>query len=282
MIYQEFLPSPPLRKYIRMYARLECGFDLSGPYREVTPPYLCKGLMFYYRQDQPVRVSNGQVDVDLPGGFVLTQALRPNEWEIAGPFGVFAVIFQPGQFRRFFPFSTTEFLDKYIRFDDLSAYGLPRLHEQMVLTSSTSARIRLANRHFEACLPEAPPGSDATDRFLHRLFRRLDQPVSRLQTGLGRSERHFRRTFRQDVGLSPKQYQILLRFSVGFHLLQSGQYDRFTDIAYTCGYFDQSEYIAAFRRFTRSTPAEYLQQQADLAEAISWKDEAVGQPRLIY
>ncbi len=264
-----------------MYARLEGGHHGSQPFREITPPYLCKGLMFYYRQDQPIRVANGKVDFDLPWGFVLTQALKPTNWTISGPFGVFAILFQPGQFRWFFPFPTAEFQDKVIRFDELHAYGLPRLHERIALASTFAERIRLANRYLEARLSRLEPVSDPTDRFVHRLFTQLDQPVSRLQSDLGLSERHFRRKFRRDIGLSPKQYQMLLRFSVGFHLLQSGQYDRFTDIAYACGYFDQSEYIAAFRRFTQATPTEYLQQQAELAEAISWKEESTQLPSIL-
>ncbi len=82
-------------------------------------------------------------------------------------------------------------------------------------------------------------------------------PVGHLAEHIGRSRRHLTARFREQVGLGPKTFARVLRFSRAVALLQGGQRDSFAELAYECGYFDQSHLIRDFRAFAGTTPAEF-------------------------
>lgn len=75
------------------------------------------------------------------------------------------------------------------------------------------------------------------------------------QTGL--SSRQFRRICVQQAGVSPKLLARVLRFRKALAQVRS-QTGEHASLAADCGYFDQSHFIAEFRRFTGQTPAAYL------------------------
>jgi AraC-like DNA-binding protein len=82
-------------------------------------------------------------------------------------------------------------------------------------------------------------------------------PVGHLAERIGRSRRHLTARFREQVGLGPKTFARVLRFSRAVELLQGGRGDSFAELAYECGYFDQSHLIRDFHAFAGTTPAEF-------------------------
>jgi AraC-like DNA-binding protein len=70
------------------------------------------------------------------------------------------------------------------------------------------------------------------------------------------SKRNFERKFKVATGLTPKQFIINVRFQHSLNLLQSN--NDLIDIAYSCGYYDQSHFIHEFKEITGVTPEKYL------------------------
>jgi AraC-like DNA-binding protein len=59
------------------------------------------------------------------------------------------------------------------------------------------------------------------------------------------------------VGLTPKRYARLLRFRrVLLHARAPGA-PGWTEIAHSCGYYDQSHFVRDFKAFSGFTPSEY-------------------------
>jgi AraC-like DNA-binding protein len=75
------------------------------------------------------------------------------------------------------------------------------------------------------------------------------------QTGL--SIRQFRRICLQQTGVSPKLLARVLRFRKALVQVRS-QVGEHAGLAADCGYFDQSHFIAEFRRFAGQSPAAFL------------------------
>jgi len=74
----------------------------------------------------------------------------------------------------------------------------------------------------------------------------------------GYSERYCREKFKDWHGLSPKQYNDIIRFQNTLKSLFSGSYKGLCALAIEGGYFDQSHLTREFKRYTNSPPDKYL------------------------
>ena len=70
------------------------------------------------------------------------------------------------------------------------------------------------------------------------------------------SERTLERYFKTYVGLSPKFYSRIIRFSSIFKLIQEEPVD-WQDVIFKAGYYDQSHFIKNFQEFTGEDPSRY-------------------------
>jgi len=72
------------------------------------------------------------------------------------------------------------------------------------------------------------------------------------------SSKQFGRVFADHVGTTPKEYLRIVRMQRALFLLQQDVTLPFVQVAYECGYSDQSHMIKEFKLFSGYTPAEYL------------------------
>ncbi|MCL2099446.1 MAG: AraC family transcriptional regulator [Oscillospiraceae bacterium] len=72
----------------------------------------------------------------------------------------------------------------------------------------------------------------------------------------GYSYHHFRHLFKQNSGVSPLNYIINLRIENAKQLL-AAQNNTISDIAYSCGFANSSEFGTVFKKIVNMTPSEY-------------------------
>ena len=105
---------------------------------------------------------------------------------------------------------------------------------------------------------------------------------------LGRSHRHLIAAFRDEIGLTPKAVSRLLRFERALAAINCGRGSdypsgkpyldgagdagrrgraslQWSDLALTCGYYDQSHLINEFRAFSGDTPEAFRRRVAEAA-----------------
>lgn len=70
------------------------------------------------------------------------------------------------------------------------------------------------------------------------------------------SKYQFIRNFKQEVGLTPHQFQIQNRIRKAQKLL--GQTEKLTEVAFATGFCDQSHFIRHFEKIVRLTPSRYI------------------------
>ena len=73
--------------------------------------------------------------------------------------------------------------------------------------------------------------------------------VTELADKVNFSERHLRRAFDRELGLSPKEMLGIVRFQSVLEELYRGGYLSMTDLALKNGYYDQSHFASAFMRY---------------------------------
>ena len=82
--------------------------------------------------------------------------------------------------------------------------------------------------------------------------------IAELLREIGWSERHFATTFRREFGLKPKAFARVLRFGRAVEALSRGDGPSLTDVALTCGYYDQAHFNHDFQQFAGVTPTALL------------------------
>jgi AraC-like DNA-binding protein len=75
---------------------------------------------------------------------------------------------------------------------------------------------------------------------------------------VGISHKHLLREFDRCVGLTPKLFARLWAFQRVIQGIGQKPEADWSDVAVTCGYYDQAHLIREFRAFSGLTPASYL------------------------
>jgi AraC-like DNA-binding protein len=78
------------------------------------------------------------------------------------------------------------------------------------------------------------------------------------------SERYLQQLFQKYVGLTPKFFARVVRFSYIFQLIKDKDPD-WAEIVYEAGYYDQSHFIRNFKAFTGEDPSAYIFAEKTLA-----------------
>ena len=81
--------------------------------------------------------------------------------------------------------------------------------------------------------------------------------ISELSSQAFLSKKQFERNFKSNIGISPKKFLRIIRFQ---HAIQSWQQSplKLTELAYKCGYYDQSHMIHEFKSLSGHSPRELL------------------------
>jgi AraC-like DNA-binding protein len=148
--------------------------------------------------------------------------------------------------------------NRTIPLEDVFGRMAEALQQRLLQSSGWEARFAMLDTLFAARLSEASAPSSA----IAWAWQRLTESRGRLSIGalaeeIGWSQRHFIAGFRAQIGLPPKMFARVLRFSQAVRLLNGSPATAWTQIAHDCGYYDQAHFIRDFRAFAGSTPGEY-------------------------
>ena len=122
-----------------------------------------------------------------------------------------------------------------------------------------SARIYELLSSMERSSPDATPGQRVAE-YIHQHYAE-PIPVSEMATVVNLSPSHFSASFREEYGISPHQYLILYRLSIGYNLVCNSAMS-IEEICDQVGYSSASAFIAAFSRKYGITPAALRKAQS--------------------
>jgi len=89
------------------------------------------------------------------------------------------------------------------------------------------------------------------DEVMHHLWSETDTPhIHQLALKVGICIRQLERISHQRIGMHPKLYAKIIRFSKAYHMLEKGEYNNWTDLAYKNNYYDRQHLTKDFKHFT--------------------------------
>jgi len=258
--YQEFLPSIPLRPFIHRFGLFNSPEEAAAPVREFLPPNFYKVLVFHFFEDRDMYVEITKFKGNLPLGYVQFHGKERILFQYQKEFKMIIAIFKPGQFRHFFPFSSHQFMDNILSFEDYNNKTLLELQYKILESPSNQDRLNLLDSYFLNRLGQISFKKDRIDEMLHAILREDDWKLQITSEKLEVSKRHLRRTFERAVGMSPKQYHKLVRFTKVLTKMHFFDFSSLSELAYSTGYSNPNHFIEHFKVFTGYTPSAYLKQ----------------------
>jgi AraC-like DNA-binding protein len=259
MLYETYHPPPRLAPYVRFFWALEGDVSCGEEFVHRSMADGCVEMVFHYRG------IFDEVGVNAPSPLSNIQAQSTifRRFSTRESFGIFGAYLYPFAIPRLFSFPASDFTN--LSPDLESVFGLEgrRLEQQMIAADNNVSRVSIASKYLERKLDtvsrELPP--------IHRaIYSVLDARGSINVAQIARrhclSTRQFERKFKEFAGLSPKLYSRIIRFQAATQHKLSGVRD-LTEIAYACGYYDQSHFINDFRQFSGYSPKEYFWNEAE-------------------
>lgn len=92
--------------------------------------------------------------------------------------------------------------------------------------------------------------------------------IRQIAAKAGYSQKHIIKLFKEQVGVTPKAFLKVIRFQKAIQQIEAQRAVDWSAIAYDCGFYDQSHFIANFKGFSGFTPSEYLEQRGDFLNYI--------------
>ncbi|MDX2361480.1 MAG: helix-turn-helix transcriptional regulator [Crocinitomicaceae bacterium] len=167
-----------------------------------------------------------------------------------------SIVFKPESAKYFIPEKLNAFKNKVVDVADVFTRAelelVKRVDADATLTSSITNLENFLERVFRN------KTFSPIDKVLGTITKNKEAlSVSELAKSVNLSDAQFRKRFGEEVGMSPKEYQKIIRFDRIAKLLQTTTPVNLTDLAYENGYYDQAHFIHDFRSITGVSPKKY-------------------------
>jgi AraC-like DNA-binding protein len=255
--YQEISPSPRLRDVVSTFWLLEHDGTVCDPQR-VVPDGHAELILNW---GTPYNYLKGNDWSRQPHCFLAGQLDRPLLLKSDGPAKMLGIGLHPAGAASLIGHPMHELSGRFTPLEELSS-ALARACDRALDSPDPLAVVE------DALLSEYG-SSPRRDLLIEEAIRLIaatkgNADLSAVARTVGLSLRQLERRFNVTVGLPPKRFSRIQRFSNVFRRLRDDSRD-WAEIAAACGYYDQAHLIRDCKAFAGQTPAILLAQDADLA-----------------
>ncbi len=262
MRYQKFPPAHELTPFV------ECYFVWEGIAKEIldvqSPPNSFTSIVINYADPYQSYMGSGSKEW-VPQVFASGQFTANYHLVLNGKIGMFGIVFKPSSLYNFFGFRMSSLVNSRVTLSLLlgqkSDELLAAIHEQ----SSDSERTKIIERFLMDLLPKAKSNLSIIDEAIDWIdVHRGAIEVSEVAEHFKISRRYLEKKFLEKVGVSPKFYSRLKRFtSLSKHVAYSDKLD-WQELILRFKLHDQSHLIKEFIEFNQMNPTDYLKKHTEL------------------
>ena len=255
MIYKQVDPSTKLSGYIKSFWLVDSEND-NSIHREKIIPDGYPEMIFHYKDPYKSNI-NGKWRDQRDNYLIAGQIRNYFYLENTGYTGMFAIKFQPWALKTLFNVDMKPITDeaikipstlleiimpiKKIAFEELPFEEKVKNTEDWLLNYVANKKIKEHSGQKTVELILANSGKITIDEIL-------------LEVGM--TERSLERYFSNHIGVSPKFYCRIIRFSNIFKLVSDDE-PNWAEISQQTGFYDQSHFIKNFKEFTGEEPSNY-------------------------
>jgi AraC-like DNA-binding protein len=268
MKYFTIQPPQSLAEYVRYFWVLEGEASIAKPYVHRSMADGCAELIFHYNGVFDELTGNNSVEKSFSAG-LSGPSQRFRRFSIRQNFGIFGVYLYPFALSQLFFIPGDEAKDEMLELGIILGNEGKELEEKMMLAMNNAVQLKIIIEFLERRLvhvKKRPPGVFETIKYIIQTNGIINVDELAKQNFL--STRQFERNFKQFSGFNPKLFSRIIRFQNALGAYQNKD-KSLTEIAYDCGYYDQSHFIQDFKEFSGHNPKEYF---SGKTEATEWRD----------
>lgn len=250
--FKFYKPCQLLQDYIRYY----WVFESNQPIKTYTFPIGCPQLIFHKKSTLYIPELDTKQDKLTISGQVNFSSYISAENSVE----MIVVVFHPYAMSAFLNIPISLFYNQ-----EVAGYGLENKKLNCLATSVLNCENNnLCISLIEQWLLSQLRIHSSTKReadinriaaVVHQMYSTPNIQISELASIACLSKKQFERIFLATIGMNPKEYARIVRFQKSLKLMQN-QTENISQaqIAYQCGYSDQSHFIREFRELSRYTP----------------------------
>jgi AraC-like DNA-binding protein len=262
LYYHQVEPNPILAEFVQCYWVVKSNSQiLPTPDHGVIPGGYVD--IAFNVGEQVYTSDSGRIFFDKAKGFVAGPLDRFQRFHAKGHLKILGVRFHLGSCPFFPSLTLKELRNRAVPLDKvLKNQGLGAEIQALELCLADMSDTRQQISFVERFLMKALGAHREPDAVLIQAIGLIKESKGRisidsLSSALRISGRQLERKFDQHVGLSPKAFCRVTRFRQAKFLLENNRTRTGSNLAYACGYYDQTHLIHEFRSFTGQTPARY-------------------------
>ena len=261
MLFQSFAPEKELDLLIENYWFVEDD-DTTPKQQKIVPDGFTE-IIFHLGDTYRIRLYD---EWKLQTTSLLAGQIRKHFFlENTGRSEIIGIKLRPTALTHLFGLEMHRFTDKVVDLSTVLGSYFSETWKQLRQAKDLAEKVGILNVHFKNLITGNPIRKTAADRAIDIIFSKHGMlPVSAITEAVGIGERQLENLFKKYIGLSPKFYARIVRFSYIFTLVQENK-QNWSGIAYDASFFDQSHFIRNFRDFTGENPSDYSFDEKNLA-----------------
>lgn len=262
MLYQVFDPPPLLAPYVQFFWALEDDVASGAKFVHRSMADVGVEMVFHYRAKFDEITNDGTIDTS-PVASIQAQSTKFRRFTTGESFGIFGAYLYPFAIPRFFSLPARDFTNISPDLESVLGQTGRRLDQMMAGAENNEQRVAIISDFLCERLSRTTKELDNIHRAVHTIREaRGTVNIAQLAREYSLSTRQFERKFKEFAGLTPKTFSRVVRFQAATQHRLDGNRD-LTNIAYSCGYYDQSHFINEFREFSGYSPKEYFWNAAE-------------------
>lgn len=252
-------PSSVLAPYIKHYWMLEIDEKSAFGMQERVIPYGCMEMVFH-SENRLISSSPKNREILQPRLFICGQNTNFTNISLTGKLNMIAITFLPYGAKVFFDIPLNELSGQAISLTDMDSKVYRELEEMLLDASGNNERIKLIESFLIRKLHEF---KEYNFKRVYTAIQTINQTkgnisISQLADYCCLSYKQFKRIFAEHIGANPKDFLRIVRFQKALYLLEHHPELTPSQLAFECGYYDQSHLINEFKIFSGYTPKEYV------------------------
>jgi AraC-like DNA-binding protein len=266
MRYQKFAPTPELFPFV------ECYFVWEGEAKESldvqSPPNSFNAIVFNYA-DLYEAYQNSHTRTSVPKTFVSGLFTSNYHLVLKGKIGMIGIVFKAAALHNFFGIRMSTLVNSRMQLELLLPDKAELLWNTIKVETTDEGRVKILEEFLLSLLPEAKTRLSIIDEAVEMIDRNKGSiTVETLAGQLKISRRYLEKKFLEKVGVSPKFYARVKRFtSLSKEVAYNEKFD-WQDIVFEYGFHDQSHLVKEFMEFNQMNPSDYHLKHNELIRFI--------------
>lgn len=250
-----YIPHPLLQEFVQCLMLIHAEVDPAAPAVVCPYPPTPQNSLFFYINDRiKVQQEGTEAFILQPRSAFVGPQVKRVSIDVGHNHKAVRVGFHPGGLHRLLGLSLAEMVDDSCDAEDVFGAEMKELNSKLQEADGFDAIKELVENFLlqkRRSLKQVLPFDQAMFELVRSEGRlSIEQTASLACLSL----RQFERVSKERIGLSPKLFARIIRFSKAYRIRENLPDISWTKIAYECNYFDQMHLIRDFKEFAGVAP----------------------------